>query len=384
MSQVACPIALGSCVLGAGTPLRAAEWSVAPVYSSSVDYDSNRRLLTDARDTGSAVVTADLRFKRALENSEISIEPRYTLRRYTDSSLGNGDDRGVNAGLSHSGERSSLQLTASYLDQSTLTSELLETGITNVDTHRRLAQAASTWSWSQSERRQLVTQLSYMDVSYYGGDVRVLLPGYRYLSGFVGEKLVFSERGSVTVSAFGSGLSSDVRSGSNHEYGVQAELLYYFSERTHFDGTLGESSRLLAGKSSSGTDISASLTRDMTRGNVALAYTRNLTPYGIGYLVERQQTTLSGLYHLTPFLDANITVLRIQNSETAVRLGIDRRSLVTVSSGLTWRPLETWSVGVQISGVRTQIPTPQGEELVKGWRGGVTLTWNPLPRARSW
>jgi hypothetical protein len=57
------------------------------VYSSSVDYDSNRRLLTDARGTGSAILTADLRFKHALEDSEISIEPRYTLRRYTDSSL---------------------------------------------------------------------------------------------------------------------------------------------------------------------------------------------------------------------------------------------------------------------------------------------------------
>ena len=370
------------CLLGV-SPAYAAEWSVTPVYSSSVDYDSNRRLLTDARGTGSAFLTADLRFKRALEDSEISIEPRYTLRRYTDSALGNGDDRSITAGLAKADERYALQLTASYYDQSTLTTELLETGIVSGTSHRRQTQAAGSWSWSQTERRQLVAQLSYIDVSYYGqGSDR--LPGFRYPSGSVGERFIFSENGSVTVSAFGSALSSDVKGGSNHEYGLQAELTYFLSELTHFDGSLGESSRLLNGASSHGTDASVSLTHDMTRGNLALTYTRNLVPYGIGFLVERQQGTASAVYRLTPFLDGNITALRIQNNDATVRLGLDRRSINTISTGLTWHPVETWSVGLQIAGVRTQAPTISGDATVNEWRSLVTLTWSPLPRARSW
>ena len=372
------------CLLGLGAlPSDAAEWSVTPVYSSSVDYDSNRRLVTDSRGTGSAFLTADLRFKRALEDSEISIEPRYTLRRYSDSALGNGDERSIAASVFNARERSTLQLTASYSDTSTLVSELLETGIVSGDTHRQQIQAGSGWSWSQTERRQLVTQLSYIDVSYHG-QASDRLPGFRYPTGSVGERFIFSESGSITVSAFGSALSSDVQGGSNHEYGLQAELTYFLSERTHFDGSIGESSRLLNGESSHGTDASASLTHDMTRANLVLTYTRSLVPYGIGFLVERQQATASAQYRLTPFLDANISALRIQNNDTTVRLGLDRRSINTVSTGLTWHPTETWSAGLQIAGVRTQAPTIHGDVNVNEWRSLVTLTWSPLPRARSW
>jgi hypothetical protein len=369
-------------------PSFAAEWSVTPVYSSSVDYDDNRRLSTDARGTGSAILSADLQFKRALEDSQISIEPRYTFRRYTDSTLGNGDDRGITAGLARTFERSTLQATVSYLDQSTLTTELLETGIVTGDTHRRQTLAGGTWSWSQTERRQLITQLSYVDVSYYGQG-RAALPGYRYPSGSVGERFLFSENGSITVSGYGSELSSDARGGSSHEYGLQAELIYFLSERTHFDGSFGESSRLLTGQSSHGTDVNISLTRDMPRGNLALTYTRSLVPYGIGYLVERQQATASGLYQISPYLNVSVSLLRIQNNEAAVRLGLDRRSINNVLTGLNWHPTETWSFGLQLSGIRTQTPVLRPDHTVSypavnEWRTVVTLTWTPLPRASSW
>jgi hypothetical protein len=385
LKQTIYPAALScGCLLACGAPTAfAAEWSVTPVYSSSVDYDSNRRLLTDARGTGSAILSADLQFKRALEDAEISIEPRYTFRRYTDSTLGNGDDRGITAGLAKSGERSTLQATASFTDQSTLTTELLETGIVTGDTHRRQTQAGSTWSWSQTERRQLITQLSYIDVSYYGQG-RAALPGFRYPSGSVGERFGVTENGSLTVSAFGSELSSDARGGSSHEYGLQAELIYYFSERIHFDGSVGESSRLLAGVSSHGTDASLSLTRDMPRGNLALTYTRSLVPYGIGFLVERQQATASGLYQLTPYLNVSVSLLRIQNNEAAVRLGLDRRSIDSITTGFTWHPTETWSLGLQLSGIRTQTPAFLRDQTVNEWRSSASLTWTPLPRAHSW
>ncbi len=70
MRQIAYPAALGSCVLGGGaTPLWAAEWSISPNYSASVDYDSNRRLLVDGgKGTDASVLSIDVKFKRALED----------------------------------------------------------------------------------------------------------------------------------------------------------------------------------------------------------------------------------------------------------------------------------------------------------------------------
>jgi len=276
MKQIAYPAALGSCVLGAGaTPAaRAAEWSITPIYSSSVDYDSNRTLLAKGKDSEATTLAVDLKLKRALEDLQLTFEPRYAWRRFTRPSLGNGDDRGVSAGLDWTGERSILGLTASYLDQSTLVTEVLETGIANGDTHRRASQAGGSWTWNQTERRALIAQFTYLDVSYYGLS-RALLPGYRYPSGSVGEQFTFSERGTVTLSAFGSRLQSETEGNSNHEEGLQTEIVYLLTQQTKIDAALGKSRRVLTTGSSttaqhtSQTTSNAAAMRSIVRGRLA-------------------------------------------------------------------------------------------------------------------
>ncbi len=382
------PLALGlGCLLAVGARhVAAAEWSVSPTYSSAVDHDSNRRLEADPSGTESALVTADLRFQRALEDASISIEPRYTLRRFSDASLGNGDDRSLAAQMSRTWERNVLSLTASVFDQSTLTTELLETGIVSADTHQLLLQSGGSWTWVLCERRQLSAQISYSDVSYHGGiAVHTVLPGYRYPTGSFGEQFVLSQTSSVTLSAFGSALSSDTAGNSNHEYGLQVQLDRALSERTHFVGSVGRSERLLAGKSSQGTDISLSLTHNLTRGTVSLTYVRNLVPYGVGFLVQRQQSTLSGTRQLTPYLDATLSFMRIRNDELSVLLNIDRRSYDSASAGLSWRPSETFRVGLDLGALRTQAAGFAGaSQDVNEWHSALTLTWTPHPRTQSW
>lgn len=360
----------------------AAEWSISPSYSSSVDYDSNRRLELVGKGTSSYVLATDIRFKRALEDLEFVIEPKYSWRRFSDSAFGNGDDRTVDGAMNYTGERSTLGLTASYWDQSTLTTEVLETGILSGDTHRRSAQAGADWTWNQTERRSLVTQLSYMNVSYYGQNA-TLLPGYRYPSGSVGERFHFNERGSVTVSGFGSRLQSDTRGNSSREAGVQAEVLFQFSEKAVFDASLGTSSRVLAGTSSRGTDASVSLNYSLEQGKATVAYTRSLVPYGFGFLVERVQYTASLVHSWGPFFDSNLSLQRIQSSETAVLLRIDRRYYNTLAASLSWRPLETWALTAQVQGLRTQT-LDLTAQTVNEWRTSLALTWTPLPMSRSW
>jgi hypothetical protein len=106
-------------------------------------------------------------------------------------------------------------------------------------------------------------------------------------------------------------------------------------------------------------------------------------PYGNGFLVERQQLTATLVRPLTPRLEANLTLLRVQNNETAVLLRVDRRNYNSVAAGLSWRPTETWTVGASVEGLQTQLADVAGES-VKSWRTAVTLTWTPLPASRSW
>jgi hypothetical protein len=383
MKQLAYPAALGcGCFVGT-LPLRAvaAEWTLTPVYSSQVEYDSNRRLELTEKGSEDAVLTADLRFKWAIEDGDIFLEPRYSFRRYSDPTLGDGDDRSVFTGLDRFGDDFVLNLTASYWDQSTLLTELLETGIVSGNTHRRLAQAGSNWTWQLAERRQLISQFSYQDVSYHGED-SALLPGYKYPSGAIGERYSFSERGSVSLSAFGSVLSSSTRGNSSHEYGLQAEVIYAFSEETKIDASVGESERVLTGSKSQGTDASVSLTHMLSLGNLNFSYTRSLIPYGTGFLVQREQYAATLVHPLTFDLDGTISLLRIQNNQTTVELGLDRRSYSSATLGLDWHPAETWAVGAQVEGLRTQLPGLEGE-TVNEWRTSVSLTWYPHPKSHS-
>jgi hypothetical protein len=139
----------------------------------------------------------------------------------------------------------------------------------------------------------------------------------------------------------------------------------------------------LAGKSSHGTDAAVALTHQMTLGRFSLSYTRSLVPYGSGFLAERQLYGASITRPLSYRLEGNVSLLRAQNNEIAVLLGLDRRSYDTVTAGLNWHPAETWTLATQIGAARTQAPG-LSSQTVHQWRGAVTLTWSPFPRARSW
>jgi len=304
------------------------------------------------------------------------------LRRYTDSKLGNGDDRSLNGAFGWTGERGKLHLNASIWDQSTLQTEALETGIVSGHTQRRLLQTGGDWTWDQTERWQFVTQLAYSDVKYRGRAI-AQLPGYRYGSATAGERYLFSERTSFTVSAYGSALSSDVSSGSSHEYGLQGQVQVSFSERNRIDASLGESTRRLFGSTSYGTDAAVTVTRDLTQGNFAVSYTRSLVPQGSGILVQREQISASATRPLSPYLDGYLSFAHVRNNEAAVLLGLERHSYDSVTGTLTWRPTETTSVGGQAVALRTE-GLRFDTRTVNEYRGSVTLTWTPHGRSRSW
>jgi hypothetical protein len=372
------------CLLGVGaSPSHAADWSLQPSFSLSADYDSNRALQLNGQGSEQGVLSGDLLMRRSMENSEISLEPKFAIRRFTDRRYGNGDDLSAAGGYVHSTERTQLNLTGSVADQSTLTTELLETGIVQGDSHRVTLQGGSTWSWARTERRQLFFQATFSDVSYHG-TASALLPGYRYPNAALGERFFVSDRTTLAFSAFGDALLSSTAGNSSHEAGVQVEYTHTLSERNNIDIAVGESQRSLTGDRSFGTNGSVSLTRNMLLGNVGLTYTRSLVPYGTGFLVERQQLSATASRPLTEYLIADMTVYRIENNQSAARLHLDRRSLDGASMGLNWRPSETWTLRSEVSASRTEPFGSLGSrETVHEWRTAMTLTWRPLQIERS-
>lgn len=390
---MAYPTAIGcGCLLGAGgaAHLWAAEWSAQPSFAWTTDYDSNRALSANPQGSESAVIYGDLRLQRASENTQIVLEPKYDVRRYSDSMWGPGSDRSLNASLNWTGERTGLNLSAAIANTTTLTTEVLETGIVNGDVRQRLEQFNAQWNWSRTERHQFFLQGAYSDVSYSGGQLVPetpggplvpVLTGYKYSSGSLGERFFISERTTFTVSAVGDALNSPLRGNSSHEEGAQVELSTTYSERLSLDVSLGESRRSLSGQSSNGTNASVLITRSFELGNATLGYARSLVPYGTGVLVQRQQVTAGLTRALSTYLDANINLIRVQNSASTARLGLDRPYYNDAVASLAWKLGESWTVSPSVTGSWTR--SIGGQEAVREWRGALTITWRPLASTRS-
>jgi hypothetical protein len=365
-----------SCVLGGGaSPLPAAEWSFQPLFSLTVDQDSNQALLADAKPSHGAALLADLQFKRSVETGDFFIEPKVTVYRYSDPLLGNGADEVVTAGFNHTGELFSLALNALAEDVSTVTSDVFEGGVViEGQTRRRALQGGGTWTWSQRERWQLVLQGSDADISYTGQQAPYL-PGYRYPSGSLGERYLFSDRTSLTLSAFATKLLSDTPQNSSRQEGIRLEYNYSVTALTAVDAWVDASDRTVLGVTSHGVDESLSISHTLERGNFALTYLHALVPVGTGYLTEQQQATASALRNLTLYLDGDLGLTYIKNNETAVLLGLARQRYENAAAGLTWRTAEHWSLRLQLSGGRCSLPA--SEEMVSEWRAQLTLTWKP-------
>ncbi len=384
---MAYPTAIGcGCLLGAGgmSHLFAAEWSMTPVFSWSADYDSNRSLQPGVTASEQAVLSADVRLQRSLENLQLMLEPHFDIRRFSDKVWGPGDDRSLTSGLTWTRERTQFSLNGSIANTNTLTAEALETGLVNTNSRRRLQTVNGALDFSETERRQLYVQAAYMGSSYSGPpDIQELLPGYRYESAALGERFFLTEHLSLSAGAFGDILHSDRPGGSSHEAGAQLGLSYARSEYTTLALQVGQSRRTLAGESSNGTNISASLTRNLELGNVSLNYTRSLVPYGNGFLVERQLITASAKRSLTPYLDVDLTALRVKNNESTVLLRLDRRYEDTLGAGLTWKLGETWTLRSEASASRGPPIGYADDHIQHEWRAALTMTWKPYPQVIS-
>ncbi len=382
---MAYPTAIGcGCLLGAGgaSHVHAAQWSIQPVFSWETDFDSNRALEPGAQGSEQAVLSADVQVQRSLENMQLMLEPHVDVRRYSDSDWAPGDDRSLAGAFTWSSERNKLVLNGSIANQNTLTTEPTETGIIDTNSRRRSDVASGEWDLGRAETRLFFVQGSYLGSSYSGPEaLQAQLPGYRYESASTGERFVFSEHLTLSVSAFGDILHSDRAGGSSHEAGGQVDLSYTHSERTTFDVQVGESRRVLSGSASNGTNVTASATHNYLLSSVSLAYTRSLVPYGNGYLVERQLITASARHSLSPYLDADIAALHTKNNEATVRLGVDRAFYNSVVSGLTWRIGETWSLRSEAA--TNWAPPINYPHTVRDWRAALTMTWKPNPKIIS-
>lgn len=145
-----------------------AEWSLTPRLQESVLYDDNRRLTTRDHE---AVWGNELRVggeaKYATELTEAFFNPIFRQRRFSrEKELLDRDDILLDAGFTHTGERTLLDVEAAIEYRGSITNDLLTTARTDVNVDARDRTLSATWTYAFDARNTLQLAGSYSDLDY--------------------------------------------------------------------------------------------------------------------------------------------------------------------------------------------------------------------------
>lgn len=260
--------AIGLVVLAKLPLAHAVDYSAGMSIGVDTSYNDNIRLVEkDKTSVHKYGITPSLTFGAATETTELQLNSLFDFNRF-DKSEFNSNDQNIALDLSHQLENGSMGLHAAYINNSTITSELLTSGIIGSKAERaEQYQLSPRWSHQISETDLLQLQASYLVQDYRssnytgyknaGGEIDwlhrinerlkwITTVGYSdYSSDDISfnvpprEFAYFSDTGLSVVSTneFGSQSYSTRTKTKNVQIGVD----YQLSEQTQLSGRLGRS-----------------------------------------------------------------------------------------------------------------------------------------------
>ena len=351
-----------------------AEWAVAPVFFFNADHESNRTLQEGTPESESLGASLDLDLARRTEAGVLSITPHYYMRRLSPQVDADVNDLRVPVALQLNFERSALTFGASYADESTLTTELAETGAVRAGSSRIMLAGDAGWRFSQSDARQLDVSANYQDVNYTGNNAGQLYD-YRYAAFSARENFAITTRSGWSLGGFASKLRSEERGSNSAEAGVSVGFDYDWSQNTHMAGTLGFSRREFDGVRDQGRSGNFSFSHHGEKHEWGLVLDQSLVPYGSGTLTEQDSAEL----HLTRHFDSRLQgIARLsftRNDDIAYGYDLDARTYRYADTELRWQLRETWSASI-VAGY-SDAQDPGAPERVGGWMLAVRTYWAP-------
>lgn len=224
-------------VVSAGAP--AAEWAIEPAVSLRTEYNDNLRLTLAPHDSVSlSTLSPQLTLRRTTEISDISLRGLVNLNRYWDDSSLNSTDYIYNLNASLLGERSRLSLNSAYVRDSTLASELTETGVLTARTQRSSIRVNPQWSWSVTPLSAVGVGYSFTDVSYADSQ-SAGLTDYRSQDVSIWGSHKFGERDEVQLGAYYAEYETRPAAYESATRGMTVTYLRDFSERTKVSAQAG-------------------------------------------------------------------------------------------------------------------------------------------------
>jgi hypothetical protein len=358
---------LANILLLAGcTPaLFAAEWKIDPSVSLRTGYNDNITLRTnDEISSPEIVLSPSANFSVATPTSGASGTLRFDFKRYTEESDLDDDNVRFLTETFHQMERSRIGLDLDFIKDTTLDSQLEDTGLVFDRVNRNSIIASPNWSYSFSPRTSVQTSYSYNRVDY-DNTADTAFVNFTVNSGQLSLNRVLSERstGSVTLSRTRSDNDNDVTSTNS---GVQAGADYRFSETLFVSAFAGYrytqvdfsqnslipifSGPILIGfqpvssdisRSESGSTYSASITKGFERGETSLSASRDISNDINGTPIEVNRLRSLNHYNFSATFSGDLNLEYYQSNVSDIG-NSSNRSYFLVEPRLNWQFQQFW------------------------------------------
>lgn len=364
------------CVLGlASAAVPAAEWSAQPTFSLGTDFDTNRRLTEPASDSQAAQFGATVTLARVTAIHKLSLRPRFEARRYDNSNqVLDSDDGGVDLRFERQGERSTFTASAAAAEDSTLTTELADTGIIEGSARRRLLTAGTDVTVSVGERSQMQAGASFVDVDFDDAAGTGLAP-YRYPGVFAGFAFDASDRTQLRFSANGSRFDAPSTRTSIDNFSVRASWQSQLSEqfRIELNGGVNRSESTFA--SEQGPVFGVTGRWNAPRTSLSFGLARDVEPSANGRMVKADSVDASWRWNLGERTTLTTTLRHARREDLLFGQFLERREYSTLHAALGWRLSLNWNLQLR-AGAASQ-SYERSDFTADGERIALSFFWAP-------
>jgi hypothetical protein len=351
-------VMLSVCFMGYGTTFQseAAEWSLSPSIGAKGVYDSNL-LLTPLphHDTYGYWVMPAAELAGKTEQLDVSSRIAADFVGY----LG-GEDRqftNVAAPLSvrYRTEKDVFGFSGGFTRDNTLLGELQATGVVLQFAQRNQWTFNPTWTRRLTEKLSIQSGVQLSDTTYE----TARLVDHRVVGGSGGLQYQLTERDQIQLSAsYVDFRTTDSPFPFRANYpGITMSLTHAFDES--LTGTLYGGPKFLS--SSTQTPFGsvdahetvwvagASVVKKFERAAVQVAFARDLSPSGLGLLIQTNRGEVSGSYDISETLTCGLNVVGVLTTGkagTAIGGIFPESRYVSMTPKLTWQFLEWWRAEV--------------------------------------
>jgi hypothetical protein len=373
----------GALVATAGRPAHASAWTASATTGGGVGYDDNVLFVADQpiHDYyGRLDASASLQYVG--NHSKVELQPRLAAYDYRSFTLYNRVDQFFKATLGQTTERGKSELFISGSRDTTLTSEVGSTGLTETNRRHNGLQAGWAPEYQATEQVHFGAQFSAQGNRYLDAAQTSLLD-YDYGSAAANASYAVTPLASLQLQLSGGRLQvpgQPLRTTKN--YAATLGYTRQLGPLWLLDAYIGPSwiqTRTLAG-ASRGEVYALDATRTSERGTLSLKLHQEVTPNGFGVLSRTQQGTLTMRHSATEHLSFGIAGRwsRTRNLLPLFGFELSRLAYNDFTASADWAPAATWYLSLSVGhGQQGYLNAPQPARRT---HAALAFVWTGLER----